>query len=169
MTLDQLLPGIRDEIDHLMDGLEGGQLSVTEWHNQMVAVLGDYHTAAYLIGADIDTLTRADEQRILKAVADQVEHLNAFADVMDAESDFNEGWRSRAALYSGSIKGSYWAGWAGEDLPCTPGSCAECFGLCRCTLERGDDGIYWICADDHASCESCIERGNTWTPYRGGG
>ena len=115
-----------------------------------------------------------DERDVLEAVkrivGPQVDALNTFTDEVErGEYEGREDALSaRAALYAGGIKSAYWSGKVdGSDIPCVPGSCPECYSNCRCELEVKEDGIYWQCVEDRASCASCVQRGNEWQPWSG--
>lgn len=145
------------------------------WERGMQKTLARAHQAAYLLGAaerlgvtpdspllNPRNLSRVERGELTAIVQTQVDFLSRFVDVADdlSEAAIN----ARADLYALAPKGTYWTGWAGEDIGCVPGGCEECYGRCRCTLRRESDGIYWDCLDDPASCGACSERG-AMQPY----
>ena len=143
------------------------------WEQSVAKTLAKAHQAAYLLGVaerlgvpvgssllNARNLSRAERDELKGIVQTQVDFLARFVDVAD---DLSEAAISaRADLYALAPKQTYWTGWAGEDLECTPGSCPDCLSNCRCSLERKEDGIHWICAEDDRSCGGCLERANTW-------
>lgn len=143
------------------------------WELSAAKTLAKAHQAAYLLGVaerlgvplgspllNARNLSRVERDELKGIVQSQVEYLAHFVDVADdlSEAAIN----ARADLYALAPKQTYWQGWAGEDLPCTPGSCPDCLSNCRCALAREADGIHWICAEDDRSCAGCLERANTW-------
>jgi hypothetical protein len=174
--LRQLLDKALDGIQYHMDGLAGGQLSVDDWQQGMSQDLLIYHTTAYMLGQETDELT-PDEQRLLnRIVGEQVDYLNRFADVIDQADDFNEAWRSRAAMYVGALKTSYYRGaYADWDLPFQPGEDTDCYGNCLCSWTIADNGdgtatAEWV-RNANDSCATCKEReaGNPYLVYEVGG
>lgn len=101
-------------------------------------------------------LSRAERAELRAALADQFEYLHAFVGQLGGMSEAQAA--ARAALYAGSPKASYWRAWAGKDLACYPGSCEQCYGRCRCALDRREDGVYWTGPGDAHSCEACRGR-----------
>lgn len=168
MPSPALMSSLLEEIDSLTDGLIGGQLSPVEWHNAVAREIFAHHLAEYAAASGKDEREVLGEVKGI--VGKQIDHLNGFTDQIEAGDyeDREDALRARAAMYAGSLKGSYWSGRTeGYDLPCVPGACEECYGSCRCDLRIEDDGIYWDCLEDPKSCNSCVERGNTWQPYKG--
>jgi len=157
---------------------DGGSLRAYEKEMQRIIARG--HSAAWLAGTSermgipLDSpllsqsrLSRAERADIKALVSSQLEYLKGFT---DAAGDMSpEAVAARANLYAGATRASYYKSATEADLPCYPGGCPSCYGRCRCDLETRDDGIHWICLDDPSSCSDCVERGNTWTPYAGGG
>lgn len=152
----------------MTDGLIGGQLSAVEWHNEVARELLAHHLAEYSAAANkhIDSVLL----QVKKIVGNQMDYLTQFSMEVEAGNykDREDALRARAAMYAGSLKESYYRGATDAyDLPCVPGACEECYGSCRCDIRIEEDGIYWDCLEDPRSCSACIERGNTWQPYRG--
>jgi hypothetical protein len=143
------------------------------WEQSVAKTLAKAHQAAYLLGAaerlgvPIDSpllnarnLSKAERAELTGIVQTQVDYLARFVDTADDLSA--AAIDARADLYALAPKQTYWTGWAGEDLPCTPGSCPDCLSNCRCALSREADGIHWLCAEDDRSCAGCVDRANTW-------
>lgn len=145
------------------------------WELSVARTLAKAHQAAYLLGVaerlgipvggallNARNLSKAERAELKAIVQAQVDFLSRFVDVADTLSE--AAINARADLYALAPKQSYWTGWAGEDLECYPGGCGECFGSCRCSLRREDDGIYWDATNDARVCASCAERG-AMQPY----
>lgn len=163
-----LTSALLDEIDTLTDGLLGGQLSATDWHNGIARELFAHSLAEYAAASG-----RSEEDvldQVKKIVGGQVDALNKFTDQIEAGEyeDRADALKARGALYAEGLKQAYWGGKVdGSGIPCVPGACEQCYSNCRCSLEIKDDGIYWQCAEDDRSCEGCLERGNAWQPWSG--
>lgn len=143
------------------------------WEQSVARTLAKAHQAAYLLGVaerlgvpldssllNARNLSRAERDELRAIVQNQVDFLARFVDVADDLSQ--AAIDARADLYALAPKQTYWTGWAGEGLECAPGACPNCYSNCRCSLERRDDGIHWICAEDDRSCPGCVERANLW-------
>ena len=165
-NLAVLIEQAQADIAELTRGLKAGDITTAVWRDELADTLATYHTAAYMLAADVEDVDAATRAALEKTIDGQVERLDLFAKAIDP-AEWSDGIDSRAAMYGDALKQSWWRGNIGEDLPCYPGACPACYGRCRCALETRDDGIYWICLDDPASCSECVERGNTWTPYQG--
>lgn len=168
MPSPPLLSSLLDELDHLTNGLVGGQLSAVEWHNSVARELFAYHLATYAEASGQDE--RDALQAVKKIVGGQVDYLNSFTDAVEAGEyeDREDALRARLAMYAGSLKESYSRGaTSGMDLPAYPGDgSSECLGNCGCEWDVRDDGAWWVRGKDD-SCATCVERSNTWTPYAG--
>jgi len=166
--LADLIDDFKGEIQTLLDGVAGGQVSSTQFSNSLIHLLGEFGSAGYMVGADVDDLTDADKRRILRYVADQTPYVNGFADAIDAAQDFSDGWRARGDMYANSIRAAYAAGATrGVDLPAMPcdGS-TPCLSNCTCSWVEQRGGWYWVLgSSDH--CASCRQRAREWAPYRG--
>lgn len=152
--------------------LEDG--NAARWEKTVASALSRGHQAAYILGAaerlgvSIESglitprnLSRAERDTIKASVSEQLDYLKRFIDVAGDLSDAQI--QARADQYALATKQSYWRGWSGdEEISCTPGDCASCYSRCRCYLDRQEDGIHWICAEDDRSCPECVERANTW-------
>jgi hypothetical protein len=148
------------------------------WEAEMRRIIARAHTAAWLAGTSkrlkvpLDSpllsqqrLSKAERASIKELVSAQLEYFKEFAGAMDDMSP--EALASRANLYAGAARGSYYKSVTEDDLPCYPGGCPDCLSNCRCTIDMKSDGVYWRCADDDRSCAGCVSRGNDWTPYKG--
>lgn len=163
-----LIKSLLDEIDTLTDGLIGGQISAVDWHNAVARELFAHSIAEYAAAAGKDERDVLAE--VKRIVGPQITALNEFTDQIDRGEyeDRLEALKARATLYAGGLKQAFWGGKTdGANLPCLPGGCEQCYSNCRCELRIEDDGIYWDCLEDKASCAACVERGNTWQPYSG--
>ena len=166
--LDHLISGLRSELDHLVNGLQAGLLSPAEWHNGTLQVLADYHSAAYLAGADQDRLDQAGQQLVLKTLADQVDYLGRFTDAVEAGDLSDAQIRSRAAQYAQPLRTTYsQAETAGADLPFYPADGGtECGVHCRCSWEQRGGSWYWVMDPLADHCEDCRARADG-SPYEG--
>ncbi len=156
---------------------DGGSLKAFE--KEMQAIIARGHAAAWLSGTSerlripLDSpllsqarLSRAERADIKALVQNQLGYLKDF---VGAAGDMSpEAVAARAGLYSGAVRGSFWKSATEADLPTYPGACEECLSNCRCSLDIRDDGVYWISNADDKSCAGCVERGSSWTPYKGG-
>lgn len=176
MPTPALLPSLLETIDTLTDGLIGGQVTPTEWHNQVSIELFAHHLATFAQASG------RDEKDVLEAVKEivgkQIDYLNNFTDQIEAGDydDRENALRARAAMYSGSLKQSLWAGKTdGWPLPFMPAEDTECHNNCLCGWrvdvldeEAGDADAHW---ERHAndSCSTCMAR-EADNPYeiRGG-
>lgn len=142
MPSPALLPSLLDTIDTLTNGLIGGQLTNTEWHNGVARELFAHHLAEYA------SASGRDEEDVLERVkgivGKHVDYLNAFTDQIEAGDyeDREDALRARAALYAGPLKTTQAQGtWDDWDIPpeLLPGN-QECMGNCLCTIFVSDNG-----------------------------
>lgn len=171
---DRVLARILDGIDTLSDGINSGALSVDEWQQEMARLLLVGHTAAYQEGRGADELTPGARRIIAQVVAEQVDYLNAFADVVEANGWNDARDRARAALYAGSLKQAFSRGDSfGLPLPFYPGDgSSECLGNCKCRWrivwldrEELDADCYWVLGGAERHCTTCPSRAAD-NPYR---
>lgn len=172
-ALRRLMREMLDQVDTATDGLLGGQLSPVAWHNEVVGILGDYHTAAYLLGRDV--WGKEERDTVLRLVAAQVGYLEGFTDAIESGryEENADALRARACLYTGSVKETYsravtW-GW---DLPYYPTQGTECLVNCGCEWRisdkgNGDADCTWVRGKDD-SCGTCREREGVVIRIRGG-
>lgn len=156
----------------LIDNLSPAQIS--EYHEVMEELLSRYHLAAYMVGAGTQTVTGLARERVLNGIAGQLAYLDVFIDeIRDADTG-EMGWMPRARMYGESIGEAYWAGKTkGLPLPSLPkDGTTQCLTNCSCKWEiktidegkRNYDAYWRRGAQD--SCQTCIERENTWNPIR---
>ena len=165
-TLDRLIGQLQEGIQHHLEGLHAGMLTPDEFQQGMAQDLLVFHSAAYLAGLDADELDETGRQAVIQAVQRQLDYLDPFVDAIDRGELSDAETDARALLYAGSINSSWWKGATdGRELPAQPGEDCECGPNCRCQWEFDGDEAYWICADDAASCPTCLQRGQEWAPY----
>lgn len=164
--LDRLIGSARGELDHLVNGLQGGQLSPAEWHNATLQSLADYHSAAYLAGTGKDALDRAGQQMVLRQVADQADYLNRFTDRVEAGDLSDAQIRSRIAQYAEPLRATYSeAETLGADLPFHPADGGtECGVNCRCSWQQRGGRWYWALDSQADHCAGCRARADG-NPY----
>lgn len=162
--LSRLIASLSSEIDHLSNGLNGGQLSAAQWHNSILQELADYSSAAYLVGSRAQQLGAAGRQQILRTLADQAGYLSGLTDAVEAGALSDTQIRTRAKAYAGSIKASYYQG-AAPGLPFYPTQECECNSRCQCRWVRRGGVWYWVLghvATQH--CPTCRRRADG-SPY----
>lgn len=167
-TLDKLMEDLSASIRYQVDGLRGGQLSADEFQQAMAQDLLVFHTAAYMSGADTDSLDDAGRAQIIKTMKGQLDYLNPFVDKIDSSALSDAQIESQALSYMGAINASWWAGATeGEDIGVYPGDGGTpCGGNCRCSLEQRGNGWYWVA--EPSACTGCLER-EADSPYGGKG
>lgn len=137
----------------------------------MQQALAKAHTAAFIRGTAERTgvlpkgLSRAERGDIKAKLASEFEFLKGFIAKLPDMSDAQVA--QRAALYAGAPRATYFQAFTGNALPVYPGSCPQCFGRCRCSIERRGDSYYWNATNDKATCKGCAQRGSAWQPYKG--
>ena len=155
---DRIADSLRDALGTINDGLIGGQVGATEWHNAVAAELFAHHLAAYADAAGIDV----DDPKALaaakKIVGAQVEYLGKFTDQVEQGKydDTPDALRARLDMYAGAIRGTYYQG-KYPSLDQVPGDGqTRCMTNCKCGLEERDDGIHWIIDEAAENCPDCI-------------
>lgn len=106
-TLQRLLRRVTEGADELSDGINAGQLTPVEWHNEMVDVLRVGYTAAYLDGRGATDLTPGAEKLIGRMVGGQVDYLNRFLDEVERDGWNDATMRPRARMYAASVRQAY--------------------------------------------------------------
>lgn len=173
-TLRRILAGALDDITALMAVRD--RFTTAQFQKEMSRILITAHFAAYLAGSGARTLSPYADQLLGQIIREQLNYLARFAEQLDGLSDAQA--TARAALYAGSLKGTYNHGRYGIwRLPAQPGDGrSECLSNCRCIWELDvldeenlDCDAYWIAAASE-SCPTCQERAATWAPLqiRGG-
>lgn len=167
-ALATLIDQAREDVRYHMDGLHGGQLGVDDWQASLARSLATYHVAAYLAGADTETLDDDARRRLADLLGPQIDRLNRFADALEDGGLSDASADARADLYAEAIRASWWAGAMGADLPAYPGDgSTPCLSRCGCAWAARDDGYYWTLGTAD-SCEECTQRAAQWAPWTGG-
>jgi len=174
--LESLITRLQSLIDaatgNLIDNLSPAQIS--EYHEVMEELLSRYHLAAYMVGAGQDVVSDKAREKILEGVANQLAFLQGFITEIEDNDTFEMGWQARARMYGESIKEPYWNGRVKLlPLPSMPGDgTTNCKTNCGCSWEvkavnadKGDYDARWR-RGLKDSCQTCIERENTWNPIR---
>lgn len=136
----------------------------------MQQALAKAHTAAFVRGTADRTgvlpkgLSRAERADIKAKLASEFEFLKGFMQALPDLSDAEIA--NRAALYAGAPRATFYQAFTGNALPVYPGNCPQCFGRCRCSIERQGDSYYWNAANDSNTCDGCRQRGADWQPYK---
>lgn len=175
--VERLIGGAEDAIGTLCDGLAGGQLTPAQWHNEMLHTLGEYHTAAYLLGRDTQTISDPAQRFLLATMGRQAEYLGHFTDAIEDGRISDAEIHARAQQYAGALhatadRGRTWD-WPLPFMPADGGT--NCRSNCRCTWQgrnldheelTGD--WYWVLSPGDA-CEGCRERadGNPYVVVNG--
>jgi hypothetical protein len=158
-------------IQQATGALEQDPAQVAAWQQELSRQLARYHTAAFMAGAGVDTLSAAATAAIAKDVAVQLRFLGQFALSIQSGKRWENGWNARAASYANSIKVPYWRGKVKMlPLPAMPAQGTQCFGNCGCAWEvqtvdedKGDYDAWWRRSKDD-SCQTCIQRERDWSP-----
>lgn len=175
--LRRLLEAALRDINALTARLVAGTISPSEWHNALATLLGEWHTAAYLLGRDVQDLSPAARDYLLRTLGDQVDHMNGFTDDVEAGRLSDAQIKARAALYAGPLKATWSrAKWWDWPLPFHPADGeTECLVNCGCRwegkdldVEQLDGDFYWILGQfPHAEhCPGCVERYDKGKPYK---
>lgn len=141
------------------------------YERAMQQALAKAHTAAYVRGTADRTgimpkgLSRAERADIKAKMASEFDFLKGFMQALPGLSDAQVA--QRASLYAGAPRATFYQAFTGNALPLYPGSCPQCFGRCRCSIDRQDDSYYWNATNDKATCDGCRQRGADWQPYKG--
>lgn len=127
----------------------------------MEAALVKAHTAAVLAaaaeraGVKVDSglfkgLSKAERGDIKQAVQEQLGYLSDF----DPSEMSEAAARARAAMYAGSVRGTYFnARYPGLDQVPGDGN-TRCLTNCKCFLTEADDGIHWKLSATE-NCDDC--------------
>jgi hypothetical protein len=171
--LVKLIDKLTTVIGGITSDLEDGTFEVDAWQKAMERELTTFHASAYMAGARQMTLDEAARKRIAGDVRVQLQFLDNFSLEIQSASDFEEGWKQRAASYADAIQIPFWAGRTKMlPLPALPGEGSQCQTHCKClwsvdTLdeEAGDWDATWI-RSVAESCQTCVERAQEWSPLR---
>lgn len=157
-------PGVRDATRAYLKSR-----NASAYEKAMQQALAKGHTAAAIRGIADRTgvmpegLSRAERSDIKAQLKSEFGFLKDFIaaapDLSDAEI------ANRASLYPGAVRAMYYQAFTNNALPVYPGSCPQCFGRCRCSLDQRDGEWYWNATNDKATCDGCRQRGADWQPY----
>jgi len=171
--LTRLQDQVVQDIDHLMDGLAGGQLSPLEWAQRMEDTITEAHVAAYLLANPNPVPPDLRDSDLGRFIATQLDYLDGFYQDVEAGDPGDPSWAPRARMYARAVTTSYSMGATnGWPLPVHPGQDTDCLSNCKCEWDlvvidasRGDADAYW---ERHAndSCDSCREYGARYYPLR---
>ena len=166
-NLAVLIEQAQADIAELTRGLMAGDITTAVWRDELADTLATYHTAAYMLAADVDDIDAATRAALEKTIDGQIGYLDAFAETINP-SEWSDGIESRAASYGQALKGSWWQGAVGDfDAPAYPGDgSTACLGNCGCSWEMRDDGAFWVRGKSD-SCADCVQREQDWAPYQG--
>jgi len=168
---DKLVEIYSAGVRRMADKLTSGELSLDAWHQQMKDAIDKMFVFQGMAGVNGDR-SRVDNATLRKSIEEQYHYLDQFA--TDIETAFQSGQSlgfvaSRAALYAGSSKQSYWQQAVEVELPAYPGDgSTQCLGHCACEWSLDCDGqgnvlATWVLgAADH--CPDCIARAAKWAP-----
>lgn len=174
--LESLITRLQKLIDaatgKLQDNLSPSQIKA--YHTIMEELLTRYHLAAYMVGAGTQQVSDKAREKVQEGVANQLAYLEVFVEEIENHDEFVMGWEARARMYGESIKEPYWNGKVKLlPLPAMPGDgTTNCKTNCGCLWEvkavnasKGDYDARWR-RGLQDSCQTCIERENTWNPLR---
>jgi len=175
-----MLPDLESLIDRLKALIEAAAEELTgdlsrhpAFREVMAELLARYHTAAWIVGADSETLTETQRATIIVGVAEQLAFLDGFVLDIRSADEFQQGWTRRAASYAESIKVPYWQGRTKVlPLPAMPAQGTQCLTKCQClwdvttiNADKGDYDARWV-RGANDSCQTCIQRAAEWNPVR---
>lgn len=171
-SVERLIGGCEDAIGHLVNGLAGGQLTPAQWHNEVLHTLGEYHTAAYLVGRDTTTISDPAQRFLLDTMGKQADYLGHFTDAIEDGRLSDAEIRARAQSYAGALhatadRARTWD-WPLPFFPADGGT--PCRTNCRCSwqgrgldLEELTGDWYWSLSPGD-TCEGCRARADG-NPY----
>lgn len=171
-SVARLIGGAEDAIGTICDGLFGGQLTPAQWHNELLHTLGEYHTAAYLLGRDTTVISAPAQQFLLDTMATQADYLGRMTDAIEDGRLSDAETRARATSYAGAIhatadRARTWD-WPLPFMPADSGT--ECRNNCRCSwsgrnldAEELTGDWYWMLVGGE-NCEGCRSRADG-NPY----
>jgi len=154
--------------------LTENNLTLAEWERLVRRALVEYHLAAWMVGAESETIPQVVWGRLVREVNAQLEYLRQFRLEIQTEAAFQVGWQERAQMYAESIKVPYWRGHTKVlPLPAMPAQGTQCLTNCACRWEikkvdekRGDYDCYWRLEPGKEHCQTCLERSEQWNPLR---
>jgi len=172
------------DVAALAKRLHVGDLTITQWHQEMRQNIKDLHVSSLVIsrGGEWDTITQAEWGRVGRYLRDQYGYLNTFAEQLRAKAELaamnldtfqNEKYiAARSALYGGNANATFWRGVTYGLLPQVPGDGQTiCRTNCGCHLEveAGDTPdtlhVFWRINVALENCEDCVRLAAEWNPY----
>lgn len=157
-------------LSRLGNNLLDSKVTLTDWHQQMKDAIDKMFVFQGMAGVNGDK-SLVDTAKITQQIQAQYGYLDGFAS--DIETAIQNGSSlafvpSRAAMYAGSSKQSYWTQTtAGIDLPAQPcDGTSECLGRCGCEWKCINGKWNWVRGKDD-SCPTCLQRAANWSPYEG--
>lgn len=169
--LQVLIGKFNDAINELMARLETHEISLQEWQRTFEDLLARYSAAAYMTGAGSPLMPGPAKEQVQRQVQLQMNFLDNFSLVIQAEKNFREAWKARAEQYAKSIVSPYWSGQTKMlPLPAMPGEGSQCLNNCKCQWDivpinelAGDYDCYWhLNPAEH--CQTCLQRAKDWNP-----
>lgn len=172
--LDRLVRRLRLLIGAATRTLERDPSQAERWQEEVSRQLERYHTAAYLAGADTQSLSPAARAAVTADLKTQLGFLSQFALEIQEAAEWQNGWNARAEMYARSIQTPYWRGVTKLlPLPAMPGDgTSQCLTNCKCgwAIEQldGEDNYdcYWRMGATERHCQTCPERAQEWAPLR---
>lgn len=156
--------------------LTENDLTLAAWYELVRRALAEYHLAAWMVGADSETIPKTVWGRLVREVNVQLEYLRQFRFEIQTDAKFQAGWQERAESYGESIKVPYWRGHTKVlPLPAMPAQGTQCLTNCACQWDikvvdekAGDYDATWVLepAKSGAHCQTCLERAAQWSPLR---
>lgn len=171
---DEVAARQRDRLLATTETLTNGDLTASQYQQQIAAQLRSIHTQQYAFGrGGIHAMTDADRAAVKAAVDKQQEYLHKFSVAID-EGNLSEAQiRARASLYANAARASFEHGRAASfgdlNLPQYPGDGqTECRVNCRCHLEivekRTTWEVRWIVDVGAEHCDDCTALASSWSP-----
>jgi len=160
-------------VNRHMTELEQG-LDPDTWYDKFAQAIETYHREALQTGLGTLSLTERNMQYLDAVVEAQLGFLDGWKLEIQAEPQFRQEWKARAALYALSVKQDYWAGVSRFlPLPAMPGDgTSQCLGNCNCQWdiywideEKGDADATWL-INPGEHCQTCLQRAADWAPLR---
>lgn len=163
-----------DDMRDLVDSLDDGSLSLPDWQREMRGVVKRSHIDQYLLGrGGRNAMTQRDWGRLGRALRDQYQYLDGFAqDIADGKLSVAQ-IRARADLYVESSTNAYERGREaahdGLRLPAYPADGkTQCKARCRCRwvireTRREYRATWTLGVAEH--CPDCLARSRRWAPF----
>lgn len=165
----------------LWDRLEGGEIQLAEWQEEMKAELRRANLQQFVTGNGgvREGIRRTDYLKLGPELKRQYAYLRRFAAVVEKTADEGRsiaGFRARATMYARSTQAMFWKAHVPVKLPQVPrDGKTRCKTHCKCRLriqyERGEDGqivavLVWWKLSPAEHCNDCRKLARTWNPLR---